>query len=125
MGVGEAGEPVKELNPQEFRVWLHNQRKAKLQSQAEARAEAGAPEPPSWAKWFHTVPQCPDRAPDGRKCRLKADHPSHITNQHAGWRRVGKVKAWAVWEGGPLTRNHYGVSRQWRKANKSGQVRFA
>lgn len=116
---------LRELSGAEFRVWLSQQRKEKEKRQAEARAEVGAPEPPKWARFFNTVPQCPDKGPDGRKCRLKCDHPAHLNNSHAGWRKVGKVKAWAVWEGGPLTRNHYGVARNWKKANKSGQVRFA
>lgn len=110
----------------EFTRWLVAQKKERFARQAEARIEAGAPEPPKWLNWFHKVPQCPDRHPeDARKCRLKADHPAHLNNSHAGWRKKGKVKSWAVWSGGPLTMNHYGVNPRWRKANQSGQLRFA
>ena len=122
---------LKSLSPAEFRLWLVQQRKTREQEYAENRRRlslapvVGNDTSMVRVNWPVHVPQCPDKAPDGRKCRLKADHPAHENNQHAGWVRVGKAKAWSVWSGGFLSRNHYGLLRNWKKANKSGQTRLA
>lgn len=115
---------IHEMNEVEFRSWLREKTKDRFRRQSMNRDEVGAPEPSRKHLWLPHVPQCPDRGPDGRKCRLKADHPAHDTNQHAGWKKKGKAKSWSIWSS-ELTGNFYGAVRNWKKANKSGQQRFS
>lgn len=114
---------MRELSQAEFLVWLQQQRIKRFEQQATNRDLEGLPEPPKRFLWPIHIPQCPDKSTSKIKCRLKADHVERITTQHAGWKRKGKSRIWIIWDS-PMSTNHYGAVRNWKKANKVGQVKF-